>query len=118
MAQTVTPELMCRCTARKFCRKIPSETSAQVGRVAVRLAISMVATRLIIAALVGGIRLLPYYSPRLIVGVGRARSSNDSAKIKSRLLGGLSGTFVVLKVSRLYLGAGVVVAGLAAPVGV
>jgi len=32
------------CTTRKFCRNVPSDTSAQVGRVAVRLAISMVAT--------------------------------------------------------------------------
>src|SRR5208337_839520 len=35
---------MCCCTVRKFCRKAPSETSAQVGRVATRLASSMVAT--------------------------------------------------------------------------
>lgn len=62
MAQIVTPAFTWLCTARKFCRKVPSETSAQVGRVAVRLAISMVATCLIIAASVLAIRLLPYYS--------------------------------------------------------
>lgn len=62
MAQTVTAGLMCLCTARKFCRKVPSETSAQVGRVAVRLAISIVATSLIITASMDAIRLLPYYS--------------------------------------------------------
>src|ERR1700733_14849029 len=46
MAQTVTAVVTCRSTARKFCRKVPTDTSAQVGRVAIRLAISRVATAL------------------------------------------------------------------------
>src|SRR5581483_3660041 len=35
-AQTSTPRPTCACTVRKFCRKVLSDTSAQVGRVAWR----------------------------------------------------------------------------------
>ena len=80
MAQTATALLMCRCTARKFCRKVPSDTSAQVGRVAVRLAISVVATLSIIAATAVGLRLLPYYSLSLRTSKNRTRYPPESVK--------------------------------------
>src|SRR6267154_2934242 len=41
-AHTVTPAPACFNTVRKFCRKVMSETSAHVGRVATRLMISAV----------------------------------------------------------------------------
>src|SRR5712671_6329029 len=41
-AHTVTPAPACFSTVRKFCRKVMSETSAHVGRVATRLRISAV----------------------------------------------------------------------------
>src|SRR4029077_17941103 len=44
IAQTFTPAPTCCCTRRKFFRRVVSDTSAHVGRVAVRFAISVVAT--------------------------------------------------------------------------
>jgi len=44
IAQTVDARADVALHLAKFCCKVPSDTSAQVGRVAVRLAISIVAT--------------------------------------------------------------------------
>src|SRR5580704_4017964 len=59
----VTLAPTCFCTVRKFCRRVVSDTSAQVGRVAVRLRISaVVATFSNITGADKATRLRPGYS--------------------------------------------------------
>src|SRR5579864_4796520 len=62
----VTLAPTCFCTVRKFCRKVVSDTSAHVGRVAARLRISAVVATLAIIA--GAPR-----APRLRWGYSRHR---------------------------------------------
>src|SRR5579864_9523159 len=75
----VTLAPTCFCTVRKFCRKVVSDTSAHVGRVAARLRISAVVATLAIIA--GAPR-----APRLRWGYSRHRCPKMLCHPERRIL--------------------------------